>query len=75
MNDIRNKLRIRAVTNQFEDEHKKDNDPLQDDNPIKMRKLLSDKNISKHVDRFNFSPIPLCPRAYKELPPQELNKI
>ena len=60
MDQMRRELRIRAATRQVEEE------PLGEEPTLK--KILSDKNITKHIDRFNFSPIPLCPRAYRELP-------
>jgi hypothetical protein len=46
-----------------------------EENKGTLKKLMSDKNMNKHVDRFHFSPIPLCPRAYKELPQEEIQKI
>ena len=40
-----------------------------------LKKLMSDKDLSRKHEKFNFSPIPLCPRAYRELPVQEIQKI
>lgn len=68
MDEIRRELRLRASTRQVEE--------VATEEPMgTMKKLMSDKNITRHVDRFNFSPILLCPRAYKELPVEEIKKI
>ena len=68
MDEIRKELRLRAATKQVQGE-----EALEEGGT--MRKLMSDKNIFRKADKFHFSPIPLCPRAYKELPYEEIQKI
>jgi hypothetical protein len=68
MDDIRRELRIRAATKQVQSDY---HENLEEDQRT-LKKLMSDKYINKHKSRFHFSPIPLCPRAYRELPADEI---
>ena len=65
MDEIRRDLRIRAATKQNEVKAPNEEGGT-------MRKLMSHKNLTRKHEKFNFSPIPLCPRAYRELPAQEI---